>query len=278
MIFGDNFTEVMGIKLKDGELFSEQTKDSLSVLLNEKAVKAFGFNDPIGKKITYIEQTYGSGEQVEFTVIGVVKDFNFRSLHEGIEPLIIQSNEQIYNRIGTIAVRIRPGQSLEAVRGIEQHWRELSPDATFQFKFMDNMLNEHYQKERQVGKMASIFSILSLLIACIGLFGLSAYTVSTRTREIGIRKVVGANTKDIFMMLSYDFTKLVLVAFLIAAPLSWYVMESWWLNQFAFRVELSPLLFGMTGIFILGITWFTVGFHSVKASIQKPVDSIRDSS
>jgi putative ABC transport system permease protein len=277
MIFGDNFAEVMDLKLKDGRLFSEHTNDSLSVLLNEKAVKAFGFNDPIGKKITYIEQTYGSGEQVEFTVIGVVKDFNFKSLHEGIEPLVIQSNDQIYNRVGTIAVRIQPGQSLEAVSGIEQYWRELSPDAPFQFKFMDNMLNEHYQKERQVGKMASVFAILSLLIACIGLFGLSAYTVSTRSREIGIRKVVGANTKDIFLMLSYDFTKLVLVAFLIAAPLSWYVMDSWWLNQFAFRVELNPLLFGMTGILILGITWFTVGFHSIKASIQKPVDSIRDS-
>jgi putative ABC transport system permease protein len=277
MIFGDNFAEVMGLKLKDGSLFSEQTKDSLSILLNEKAVKAFGFTDPIGKKITYIEQTYGSGEQVEFTVIGVVKDFNFKSLHESIEPLIIQSNEQIYNRVGTIAVRIRAGQSSEAVKGIEQHWKELSPDTPFEFKFMDTMLNEHYQKERQTGKLASVFAILSLLIACIGLFGLSAYTVSTRTREIGIRKVVGANTKDIFLMLSYDFTKLVLVAFFIAAPLSWYVMESWWLNQFAFRVELSPILFGMIGILILGITWFTVGFHSVKASIQKPVDSIRDS-
>jgi putative ABC transport system permease protein len=151
MIFGDTFAEVIGLKLKDGNLFSEQTKDSLSVLLNEKAVKAFGFSDPIGKKITYIEQTYGSGEQVEFTVIGVVKDFNFKSLHQDIDPLVIQSNEQICNRIGTIAVRIRAGQSSEAIKSIEQHWRGLSPDTPFEFKFMDNMLTNIIKRKDKLG-------------------------------------------------------------------------------------------------------------------------------
>lgn len=275
MIVGDNYAEVMGFKKIAGELFSESTNDSLSVVLNEAAVKAFGFDDPVGKTITYIEQTYGTGQQTNYKVIGVVKDFNFTSLHLNIMPLVIQSNEIIFSRMGNIVARLHSNTERKALESIGATWKKLAPDAPFEYKFMSHIVEAHYNKERQIEGIITIFSVLSILVACIGLFGLSAYTVSLRTKEIGIRKVTGAVSVDIIKLLLKDSLKPICISFLIAAPLGWYLIENWWFPQFAFRTEISIWSFLLVGASMVVIALLTTGFQSIKAALTSPVDAIR---
>jgi putative ABC transport system permease protein len=276
MEIGDEFAETMGLKLLDGKLFSTATNDSLSVILNESAVKTLGLTNPIGKHVTFIEQTYGSGERTTFTIIGVIKDFNYRTLHETINPLVIQSNEIIFSRMNYVAVRLRQGANAETISQIESKWKELAPNMPFQFRFVDGILDAHYQKEQRMSKIFILFSIVGILIASIGLFGLSAYTVSLRIKEIGIRKVFGAGTLDVFFLLTRGFTRTVLLSFLLAAPISWYVMETWWLQGFAFRIQISIWTVLSVGFASLIVVLVTVGYQSAKASIVNPTRSLRN--
>ncbi len=276
MYAGDEFAEVMNFTLVDGNLFSEVTNDSLSVVLNESAVKTFGLSSPIGKKITFIEQTYGSGEQTTFTIVGVIKDFHYETLHEVIRPLVIQSNEIIFSRMSYIVARLKPGENNAAIPMIENKWKALAPDMPFQFRFVDNVLDAHYKKEKRMEKMFTLFSGLSIFIACIGLFGLSAYTASLRTKEIGIRKVFGAGVTSILILLSKDFTKLLLISFFLAAPISVYIMDTWWLQDFPYRIQISPSTIVASGLAALLVAWFTVGYQSIKAAIRNPVRSLRN--
>jgi putative ABC transport system permease protein len=273
---GDHFAEVMNFALIEGTLFSENTNDSLSVILNESAVKTMGLTDPIGKTITFIEQTYGSGEQTVFTVIGIIKDFHFQTLHQTIKPLVIQSNEIIFSRMSYVIARIKPGENKSAVTAIESKWKELAPGMPFQFRFVDRVWDDHYKKEKRTEKIFTLFSGLSIFVACVGLFGLSAYTASLRTREIGIRKVFGADVSDILILLSKDFTKVVFIAFVLATPMAWYVMENWWLKGFAFRIQINAWTMTTAGLAALLVAWFTVGYQSIKAAIQNPVRSLRN--
>ena len=275
MEIGDQFAEAMGFQLLEGKLFSQNTNDSLSVILNESAVKTFGLSNPIGKKITFIEQTYGSGEMTTFTIVGVIKDFNYKTLHETISPLVMQSNEIIFSRISNIVARLAAGSGATAISKIEMKWKELAPEMPFQFRFVDSVLESHYQKEKRTEKIFSLFSGLSILVACIGLFGLSAYTANLRTKEIGIRKVFGASAKDILVLLSTGFSKMILISFLLATPASWYIMERWWLQGFAFKVEINIWTIMAAGIAALLLTWITVGYQSLKAAQMNPVDSLR---
>jgi putative ABC transport system permease protein len=276
MEIGDGFAEAMGFTLLDGKLFSEATNDSLSVILNESAVKIVGLSNPIGKKITFIEQTYGSGERTAFTIVGVIKDFHYRTLHEAIRPLVIQSNEIIFSRMNYVVARLKPGTNAEAISQIESKWKELAPDMPFRFRLVDNVLDAHYQKEKRMSKIFALFSGLSIFVAAIGLFGLSAYTASLRTKEIGIRKVFGAGIMDILLLLSSGFAKTVLISFLLAAPISWYLMETWWLQGFAFRIEISVWTIAVAGCAALALALVTVGYQSMKAAVANPTQSLRN--
>ena len=276
MYAGDEFAEVMDFKLVKGNLFSENTNDSLSVILNESAVKAFGLTNPIGEKITFIEQTYGSGEQTTFTILGIIKDFHYKTLHEEIQPLVIQSNEIIFSRMSFVVARLKQGVNMTAIPLIQGKWKTLAPDMPFQFRFVDNVLDDHYRKEKRMGEIFALFSSLSIVVASIGLFGLSAYTVSQRVKEIGIRKVFGAGVSNIFLMLSMDFTKLILISFFLAAPISVYIMNNWWLQDFPYRIQISPITIIISGLSAILLTWVTVGYQSLKASIQNPVKSLRN--
>ncbi len=275
MEIGDGFAETMGFTLLDGKLFSPTTRDSLSIILNESAVKTFGLSNPIGKKITFIEQTYGSGERTTFTIIGVVKDFHYRTLHETINPLVIQSNEIIFSRMSYVVARLKPETNTEAISHIESKWKELAPDMPFQFRFVDNILEAHYQKEKRMSKIFTLFSSLSIFVASIGLFGLFAYTASLRTKEIGIRKVFGAGILDVFSLLTREFTKTILVSFLLAAPISWYIMEKWWLQGFAFRIQISMWTFLLPLVFILIVALLTISTQTIRAAKANPVDSLK---
>jgi putative ABC transport system permease protein len=276
MHIGDHYAEVMGFTKVAGELFSENTNDSLNVILNETAVKAFGFKDPIGQTITYIEQTYGSGETTNFKVIGVVQDFHYASLHTRVKPLVIKSNEIIFSRMGNILVRLQSGAEQQALEAITAKWRKLAPDSPFRFRFMDHMVDAQYKKERQIETIVMTFSLLSILVACIGLLGLSSFTITSRTKEICIRKIVGARMHEILALLSKDFAKLIACAFIIAAPLSWFMMEKWWFEQFAFRTGVGIWSYVLVGVGVLIMALLTVSFHSIKAAATSPVRAIRE--
>ena len=275
MEIGDQFAEAIGFKLMEGKLFSESTNDSLSVILNESAVRTFGLSNPIGKKITFVEQTYGSGELTVFTIIGVIKDFSYKTLHETIRPLVIQSNEIIFSRMSYVVARLKPGSGTQALSHLETKWKELAPDMPFQFRFLDSVLETQYQKEKRTAKIFALFTSLSILVASIGLFGLSAYTASLRTKEIGIRKVFGAGVRDVLVLLSKGFTKMILLSFILATPISWYLMDQWWLQGFAFRIQVSVWTIAIAGLAALSLAWVTVGFQTIKAAFANPVKSLR---
>jgi putative ABC transport system permease protein len=275
MYGGDQFAEVMGFELLNGKFFSDTTNDSLSAIINESALKMMGLKDPIGKKITFIEQTYASGEETSFTIVGVIKDFHFETLHKEIRPLVIQSNEIIYSRMSYIVARIKPGSNVEAIAQLEAKWKELVPGSPFQLRFVDTVLDNLYQKEQRTGKIFTLFTGLSIVVACIGLLGLSAFTVSLRAKEIGIRKIVGADVRDVLILLSKDFTWMILIAFALAAPMAWYVMEVWWLQGFAFRISISGWSIVLSGLAVMLMAWLTIGYQAIQAALHNPVDSLK---
>ncbi len=275
MVVADDLVETLGIQLVEGKLFAEGVNDSLNVLLNESAVKAMGLNDPVGRKLYNVQaQPDGSNITVVFTVIGIVKDFHFQSLRDMITPLVLQNTETAGRNLGIVIARIKPGQYKSAIASIEAKWKSLAPEQPFRYLFLDENFDAQYKGEQQAGQMFAIFAGLAILVACVGLFGLSAYTAHLRTKEIGIRKVLGASVNSVVILLARDFTKMVLIAFVIAVPLSWYMMSQW-LKQFAYRINLSVTTFLVAGIITIVIAWLTVSFQTIKAAVINPVKSLK---
>jgi putative ABC transport system permease protein len=272
----DGFAETLGFELKEGRWFSNEMTDSLNVIINETAVEVMNLTDPIGKKLTGFDQNQ-NGERVmrPYTIIGVVRDYNFISLREQVTPLTLHSNELNQGVVGFTFARIKAGQIQQAIASIENTWKKIAPEQGFKFSFLDQNLMAQYKAEQQTGKLFAVFSMLALFVACIGLFALSAYTASLRTKEIGIRKVLGASVGGVVALLSKDFTKMVLIAFVLAVPVAWFVMENWWLENFAYRIAISPGIIIGSGLLALGIAWFTVSFQSIKAAIRNPIRSLR---
>ncbi|MBI3219621.1 MAG: ABC transporter permease [Bacteroidetes bacterium] len=276
MVIDDELVDVMHFELKEGRSFSKATDDSLYVLLNETAVKTMGVSDPVGKRLSSVQQNNdGTTTTKFFTVLGVVKNFHFQSLRDEITPLVIYSQEA-FGRVNNafVAIKLRPGTTTQAVSQIENLWKELVPGQPFKYQFLDDNLDQGYREEKRSGKLLSVFSGLAILIACVGLFGLSAYTASLRTKEIGIRKVLGASVGGVIVLLSKDFTKLVVLAFVLAVPVAWWMMSEW-LNSFAYRMELGVGSFLLAGLVALLIAWITVSYQSIKAAIVNPIKSLR---
>jgi putative ABC transport system permease protein len=277
MVVADGVSETLGLQILEGKGFSESTNDSLYVLLNETAVKVMGIIDPIGSKLMETQNTPDGNVTIARTVIGIVKDFNFISLRDEITPLVLQNTESFGADIGGqyVFARIKPNQTQSAIEKIESKWKAIAPAQAFKFSFLDESLNNQYRQEQQTGRIFSIFSILAIFVSCIGLFALSAYITSLRTKEIGVRKVLGASVGGVVMMLSKDFTKMILIAFVLAVPVAWWVMEKWWLQNFAFRINVNLWIILISGISVLAIAWLTVSFQSVKAALANPVDSLK---
>lgn len=271
----DDFAETIGFEYLEGKGYSKETNDSLSIILNEAAVKALSIEDPIGKKISQIQRGPNGNIMVPYTIIGVIKDFNFQSLRDEITPLAIQSNESFGGGAGYAYARIKPGEIASAVKNIEATWKKLAgQEQPFKYTFLDQDLVRQYESEKQAGVLFGVFSGLAIIIACVGLFGLAAYTASLRTKEIGVRKVLGASVSNVVILLSKDFTKLILVAFVLAVPLAWYLMHTW-LQGFAFRVNLGVGVFIIAGVVALAIAWITVSYQSIRAAVANPVRSLR---
>jgi putative ABC transport system permease protein len=274
MAVDDDFAEMIGFEIVAGRAFSKETSDSLSIMLNETAVRTLDIADPVGKKLRQIQRTANGSVEVTFEIVGVIRDFNFQSLRDPVTPLTIQSNETFGGGAGYAFARVNGESMTSCVEGIEAAWKELLPDQPFKYSFMDQELADLYEAEKKAGQVFGVFSALAIVIACVGLFGLAAYTANLRTKEIGIRKVLGASVFSVFLLLSRDFTKLIVVAFVLSIPTSWYIMNQW-LEGFAYRINVGISAFAIAGIAVILIAWITVSYQSIRAAIVNPVNSLR---
>lgn len=266
---GFEYVDVYRMKIVAGRDFNPGiAADSIeSRLVNVATVRAFGWGDPenaIGKPIKEGEDTR--------RVVGVVKDFHFASLQESIQPVAIGLFPT--NRFSRIAIRFQAGQAANLVRFAEATWKKHFPNAFFQHSFLDERLMTQYQREQLLGSIFLAFVALSLIIACLGLFGLASYAIDRRVKEIGVRKVLGASLPGIVLLLSKDFLKLVGLAFVIACPLA-YVAMNGWLQDFAYRVEVGPGLFLLAGALAMVIAFLPVAYHSIRSGLSNPVDALR---
>jgi putative ABC transport system permease protein len=274
MAIDDDLATTIGFEFTEGRGYAKETNDSLSIILNETAVRTLELKDPIGKKLTQMQRTPDGNVAVQYTIIGVIKDFNFQSLRDIITPLTIQSTESFGGGIGYAYIKIKGEHISSVASAVEKKWKEFVPGQSFKYSFLDENLNTLYEDEKRAGQIFGVFSALAILIACVGLFGLAAYTASLRTKEIGIRKVLGASVPGVILLLSKDFTRLILIAFVLAVPLGWYVMNTW-LEGFAYRIELGASVFFIAGAIALAISWVTVSYQSIKAAVVNPAKSLR---
>ncbi|MCH8123879.1 MAG: ABC transporter permease [Bacteroidetes bacterium] len=260
-----DYAEIMGFELVAGRFFSESFgADSMNYLVNEAAVDVMGFDDPLGQTLSFWSD--------EGQIIGVMKDFHGQSLYEPIRPAIVRYDPE---STFLLFVRLIPGQTSEGIASLEATFRQYNPEFPFQFTFADDDYAASYKSEITFGKLANIFAVLALFVACLGLFGLASYTAERRTKEIGIRKVLGATISNIVMMLSKEFVLLVVLALAIAVPIA-QRLSSNWLSQFAFHVESGYGVFIIASAAILMVTFLTVGFQSIRAALLNPAESLKD--
>jgi len=257
--------ETLGIQLKEGRSFSRAygTEEN-NLILNETAIKVMGLTDPIGKQINL----WGN----DVTIIGVAKDFHNQSLHTAIEPTFFRLDSEFI--IGMVA-RIEAGKEQAVINAMQDFYLKHNPGYSFDYTFLNASFNEQYKAESIVSSLSKYFAGLAILISCLGLFGLVAFSAQRRQKEIGIRKVLGASIFNIIQMLSMDFTKMVMIAIIIALPISHYIAKEW-LSSFAFHIELQPWFFMVAGLGALLIAWITMSFQTTKAALTNPVESLRD--
>jgi putative ABC transport system permease protein len=264
-----NYIPTLGIEMLTGRNFSKDFQtDSSGAILNETAAKMLGwYPDATGQSISHSDNT---GKVSTLHVIGVVKDFHFKSLHQKITPLVMVmgSNE------GTIIVKTRPTDIAGLLASTKKLWNATTKEEPFSYSFLDDRFKATYQAEQKVGKILGIFSGLTILVACLGLFGLATFTAEQRTKEIGIRKVLGASVAGVVALLSKDFLKLVFVAFILASPIAWYVMNRW-LQDFAYRTNISIWVFVVAIVLAVIITIVTISYQAIKAALANPVQSLR---
>ncbi|HEY4111632.1 ABC transporter permease [Puia sp.] len=262
---GYDFTATTGIRVLQGRDFSrDYPTDSSNYILNEAAVRLIGFKEPVGREITF----WGRKGKI----IGVIKDFHFASLHDPIYPLILRFNEHAQD--GYVLVKIAPGATRQALGGLERLSKAVNPAFPFTYQFSDEQYQKFYASEQVIGRLSHYFAGLAILISCMGLLGLTLYTAEQRTREIGIRKVLGAGAPQLFLLLSRDFLLLVLLAFGIATPIAWWAMQHW-LGDYAYHIPLGATVFLVAGIAAFGIAMLTVSYHSFRTARANPVRALR---
>jgi putative ABC transport system permease protein len=263
---GLDFVKLMHLKIAEGRDFSRSivTDTSDAFLVNEEAVKEMGMKDPIGKWI--------SAWQKKGHIIGILKDYHTHSLREPIKPVILDVKE--YEYFGVIIARTLPGKTKEALASLEKVYKEINPDYPFTYQFIDEEYKNLYFNELIISKLSVLFASLAILISCLGLLGLVIFSAEQRTKEIGIRKVLGASLASIISLFSKDFLKLIGIAFLIAAPIAWYSMNHW-LQDFSYKINITWWTFALAGGVSIAITLLIVSYQAIKAAIANPVSSLR---
>ena len=260
-----DFLSVFNMEMKEGRYFSSRlaTDSTDAIVINEAMARYLNWDKPVGKEFEIYEARKGR-------VIGVIKDFNFASLRETVQPLaIILSNNPLY-----LSVKITPGAAQQSLGNIRKEWKSLSEAYPFDYFFMDEQLENFYKKDERMLRILGIFAGLAIVIACMGLFGLSVFSARQRTKEVGIRKVLGASAANITILLSNDFVKLVLIAAVVSFPAGWWIMN-YWLQDFAYRIDVKWWVFGVAGVLALTIAIMTVSLQAIKAATANPVKSLR---
>jgi len=258
-----DFVKTMGIKMLDGKDFSGTPADTAAMILNKAAVEAMGLKKPLGMQMRYGRK---------YTVIGVTENVVMESPYKPVDPMMIYFNPGSSN---FISIRLKPTAQLsETLPLIEGIFKKHNPAYPFEFKFADQEFGKKFLTEELISKITDIFACLAIFISCLGLAGLASFTIEKRIREIGIRKVLGASVNQLLILISKEFLKLVIIAFLIAVPITWWMMSSW-LNKYDFRVDITIWLFGSVGILMLLLTLLVVGLNTVGAAMRNPVKSLR---
>ena len=259
---GTNFLETAGIRIKEGRNFSKTNNAQNEIIFNETAIREMGLKDPVGKRIKF----WGMERQI----VGVAGDFNFESLYSPVKPCFFQ----VYPVMPNIMVKIKGGTEKQTLDKIQRKFNTFAPGMAFDYKFLDEDYQAVYASEKRVGILSRYFAGLAVIISCLGLFGLAAFTAQRRQKEIGIRKVVGASVSSVAFLLSKEFIKLVLMALIIAFPLVGWAMNNW-LSDFAYRVPLGADIFFITALSAILITVLTIGFQAIKAALANPAKALR---
>lgn len=272
-----DYIKTLGMHIKEGRDFSlDFPSDSSAVILNEAAVKGFNFEGEVigGKIATFGDNAQGGPDKDHLqtlTVVGVVENFHFESLKQNVTPVMIYLSEKPN---GNISFRFESHNAQEIITLLESKWKEMAPGQPFTYSFIDESFGRMYSSETRLSKVFNVFAFLAILIACLGLFALTSFTAEQRTKEIGIRKVLGASISSIVLLLSKEFGKLILIAFVLAAPLAWYGID-WWLKDYTYKTEIGVGLYLIAGVAAFLIAWLTMSFQSFKAASSDPVKSLR---
>ncbi len=260
---GKNYLKTMGIELAKGRNFRES--DSTQIIVNEATLRAFGI-----KKEDALASKLLSGVENQFEIVGVVNDFHFSTLKEAIQPLVLFRDSDPFR----LLLRFETANYGELIVNLEKIWKKNITDSPFVPVFIDKEVEKLYDEEKRIGQIAALFTILAIIISCLGLFGLVSYVADQKKKEIGIRKVLGASIKSVVKLITTDFVKLVGIAFLIASPMAYFFMQRW-LEDFSYHIDIQWWVFILAGGFALAITLLTVGFQSIKSAVANPVNSLR---
>jgi putative ABC transport system permease protein len=258
-----DYLKTMGIKLVQGRNFSTQmASDSQAVIINQAMVKKLGLTDPLNQRI--------ANWQV-WNVIGVVEDFHFESLRDTIQPIVLA----LGNSPNILSVKVNANSDMShLLKSVNTIWKGLAPNQPIRYTFLDESYAKMYEDVQRTGRVFSSFAILAIIVACLGLYGLSSFMVEQRSKEIGIRLVLGASVRNILGLLTFNFVRLVLISFAIAVPIAWYMMHKW-LEDFVYRTEIGPGIFVLAGLTTISIALLTISYQSIRAALMKPVNNLR---
>jgi putative ABC transport system permease protein len=269
----NDYFSTLGISIVNGRPFSKEfTADSSSIILNETAVRQLGYDpmNAVGKKIHYDWQN----NHYTLNIVGVAKDFHFESLHSPIKPFAFSTTNFFANKYAYVIANLQTAAYSKTLSRIQDTWSRVNPNMPFAYSFIDQDFQRNYEKEKRTSGIVMSFTCIAILIACLGLFGLATFSAETRTKEIGIRKVLGASEAAIVALLSKDFLKLIVIALVCAFPLSGWVMNKW-LNNFAYRIPVSWWMFAVAGSIALLVALITISFQSIRSAFANPVKSMR---
>lgn len=268
-----DYVKTLDMKIKDGRDFSREfLSDSSGVIINEAAARAFGYqDDPVGKKITTFANNINEPANTKSsTIIGIVEDFHYESLRQNIGPLALFLGPST----GRVSFSFEAKNTGEIIEMIEAHWKKFGPGVPFDYSFLDEDFGRMYAAEQRLGDIFTVFAVLAIIIACLGLFALTAFTAEQRTKEIGIRKVLGASVPGIVVLLSREFGKLILIAFVLATPVAWYLINLW-LENYPYKTEIGVFVYLIAGASAFLIAWLTMSYQSIRAALANPVKSLR---
>jgi putative ABC transport system permease protein len=268
-ICDEGYLKTMGLEMAEGRFFSREfSTDEKAIIVNEAAAKLIGWEDPIGKTISFDKDS-------TFTVVGVVKDYHYESLHQSVRPGALMAQPGIWGQPENyISVRIQPGEIPRTLSRVREVWNAFMKGYPFEYSFLDLDYDALYQNEERTGRIFAVFAALAIGIGCLGLLGLASFAAEQKTREIGIRRVLGASTGGIMLLLSRDLLRWVALANLVAWPLAFFAMNNW-LQNFSYRIGLSWLFFVLAGLITLFIAWFSTGFQAYKAANTDPVTALK---